>query len=171
MPITGKDKQAELANQEDIAAENFLSSAQFHGLAPLSTPESIQRGRELIAQAEKDAITVMAARIASNELITAEDLQRALNVTQQAINNAVDANRLFAIASPSGRVYYPAYYADKTLDLRALERVTKTLRSLPALSKHHFFMSKLVTLQETPIDALRNGREVDVIAAADDFVR
>lgn len=110
-----------------------------------------------------------AERIANHEFISSGKLQSALEVTRQALSNAVKGQRLFAIVGPSLKNYYPAYYADPTLDRRSLERVSKVLGSLPASSKHYFFTSRLTTLQETPLDALRKGWEVEVLVAAAGF--
>ena len=135
----------------------------------MSTSQSIRQGNEAIARAEQNAAATTAARIANHELINSGALQHALNVKRQAISSAVKAKRLFAIVGPSGENYYPAYYADPTLDRRSLEKVSKALGSLPAPSKHHFFTSKSTMLQETPLDALRKGREAEVLAAAAGF--
>lgn len=118
---------------------------------------------------EETAAATTAARIANGELISSGELQRALDVKRQAISVAVKAKRLFAIVGPSGENFYPAYYADETLDRRKLEQVSKALGSLPAPSKHHFFTSKSSMLGETPLQALRKGREADVLAAAAGF--
>ena len=157
------------ARREDALGNKVLDAAARPGLAIMATSVSIRRGNDAIARAEKNAAATTAARIANNELIGSGDLQRALNVKRQAISHAVKAKRLFAIVGPSGENYYPAYYADQTLDRRTLEKVSKALGSLPAPSKHHFFTSKSTMLQETPLDALRKGREAEVLAAAAGF--
>jgi hypothetical protein len=135
----------------------------------MSTPESIRKGNEAMALAEQTSATITAASIAKHEFLNSGELQRALGVKRQALSGAVKAKRLFAIVGPSGENYYPAYYADPTLERRTLERVSKVLGSLPAPSKHHFFTSKSTLLQETPLDALRKGREAEVLVAAAGF--
>lgn len=157
------------ARREDAVGKSVLNAAARNGRMTMSTPESILQGNEAMVRAEQNASVTIAASIANNELISSGALQRALGVRRQAISAAVKAKRLFAMVGPSGENYYPAYYADPTLDRRILEQVSKTLASLPASSKHHFFTSKSTNLRESPIDALRKGREAEVLAAAAGF--
>jgi hypothetical protein len=159
----------ERALREDVLVAKILDDARGRGPLNMSTPESIRHGDEAIAKAEDNAAVTIAARIASHELITSAELQHALGVKRQAISGAVKAMRLFAIVGPSGENYYPAYYADPTLERRALEQVSKVLGSLPAPSKNHFFTSKSTMLQDTPLDALRKGKKSEVLAAAAGF--
>lgn len=157
------------ARSDDAVGKQVLDAAGRHGRMVMSTPLSIRHGDEAMARAEQQATATMAVRIANNELISSAALQRALQVKRQAISGAVKAKRLFAMVGPSGENYYPAYYADPSLDRRTLEQVSKALGSLPAASKHHFFTSKSTLLQETPLDALRRGRAAEVLAAAAGF--
>jgi len=161
--------ELERAQREDAVGKRVLGVAGRRGPMVMSTVESIRQGNEVIARAERNEAVTTAERIANHELISSGELQSALDVKRQALSGAVKAKRLFAIVGPSGENYYPAYYADPTLDRRALERVSKALGSLPAPSKHHFFTSKSTMLQETPLDALRKGREAEVLAAAAGF--
>ena len=157
------------AQREDAVGKKVLNAAGRRGPMVMSTPKSIRHGNEAMARAEQNTAATTAARIANHELISSAELQHALNVKRQAISGAVKAKRLFAIVGPSGENYYPAYYADPTLDRRVLEQVSKALGSLPAPSKHHFFTSKSTMLRETPLDALRKGRQAEVLAAAAGF--
>lgn len=168
-PATIDSEELARAQLEDAVGEKVLDAAARPGPTLMSTSGSIRQGNEAVARGEQIAATKTAARIANHELISSGDLQRALNVKRQAISGALKARRLFAIVGPSGENYYPAYYADPTLDRRTLEKVSKALGSLPAPSKHHFFTSKSIMLQETPLDALRKGRETEVLAAAAGF--
>lgn len=170
LPATADTAELERAQREDVLGEKLLESAGRRGPMVMSTPESIRQGNEAMARAEQSAVATTTARIASHELISSDELQRALNVTRQAVSGAVKAGRLFAMVGPCGEDYYPAYFADSTLDRRILDEVSKTLGSLPASSKHHFFTSTSTVLQETPLDALRKGRETEVLAAAAGFV-
>ena len=157
------------AQADDVVGEQMLGVAARRRPVTMSTRQSIRQGDEAVARAEETAAATTAARIANGELISSGELQRALDVKRQAISVAVKAKRLFAIVGPSGENFYPAYYADETLDRRKLEQVSKALGSLPAPSKHHFFTSKSSMLGETPLQALRKGREADVLAAAAGF--
>ena len=169
LPVSTDRDALERAQREDAVGKKILDAAARRGPMAMSTPRSIRQGNEAMVVAEQNAVATTAARIANRELINSGELQRALDVKRQAISGAVKAKRLFAIVGPSGENYYPAYYADPTLDRRTLEQVSKVLGSLPAPSKHHFFTSKSTMLQETPLDALRKGREADVLAAAAGF--
>ena len=157
------------ALREDALFESMLHTASDRGPFAMSTPESIQQGNEAMTKAEQNTATITKKLIESKELLTSGELQSALHVQRQAISSAVKAKRLFAIVGPSGENYYPAYFADASLDRRTLEKISKVLGSLPAQSKHHFFTSKWTTLQDTPLDALRNGRETEVLIAAAGF--
>ena len=169
LPVSADSDELERAQREDAVGKKVLEAAGRCGPMEMLTPRSIRQGNEAMARAEQNAVATTASRIANRELISSGELQRALNVKRQAISGAVKAKRLFAIVGPSGENYYPAYYADPTLDRRTLEQVSKVLGSLPAPSKHHFFTSKSTMLQETPLDALRKGRETEVLAAAAGF--
>jgi hypothetical protein len=169
LSIAAHSAMLERAQREDTLGDTVLEAARRSEPMLMSTPESIRLGNEAMAEAEQGAAATTASRIANRELISSGELQRALDVKRQAISGAVKAKRLFAIVGPSGENYYPAYYADPTLDRRKLEQVSKLLGSLPAQAKHHFFTSKSTLLQETPLEALRKGREADVLIAAGGF--
>lgn len=169
-PPTMKETDAqERAQAEDAAGKNVLDSAGRRRSMAMATRLSIRQGDKAIARAEEKAATRTVARIANGELISSGELQRALDVKRQAISAAVKAKRLFAIVGPSGENFYPAYYADESLERRKLEQVAKALGSLPGPSKHHFFISKSSMLGETPLQALRKGRQAEVLAAATGF--
>jgi len=170
LPATSDMDVLGRAQREDALGEAVLEAARIGKATTMSSPESIRRGDETIARAVKNARTTTAAHIANKELLSSGELQQALGVKRQALSGAVKSERLFAIVGPSGENYYPAYYADPTLDRRTLEQVSKLLGSLPAASKHHFFTSVSTRLQETPLDALRRGRKDEVLAAAGGFV-
>lgn len=156
------------AQREDALGQTVLKAHGGDAVA-MSTPESARLGDEAIARAEKNAALTLVERIANKEFLSSGELQEALGVKRQAISGAVKSDRLFAIVGPSGENYYPAYFADPTLDRRTVEHVSKVLGSLPAASKHHFFTSTSTQLQATPLDALRKGRKNEVLAAAAGF--
>lgn len=157
------------AQCEDVVFKQVMDASGRGEPMVMSTPESIRKGNEEMALAERTSATLTAVRISKHEFLSSGELQDALQVKRQALSGAVKAKRLFAIVGPSGENYYPAYYADSTLERRALERVSKVLGALPAPSKHHFFTSKSTMLQETPLEALRKGREAEVLVAAASF--
>ena len=136
-PLADSDELAR-AHREDALGKKVLDAVGRRGPMVMLTPKSIRQGNDTMVRAEQNAAVTIAARIANHEHISSGELQRALDVKRQAISGAVKAKRLFAIVEPSGENYYPAYYADPTLDRRTLEQVSKALGSLPAPSKHHF---------------------------------
>lgn len=111
----------------------------------------------------------MAQRIENKEFLSAAELQYALGIDQAEIDEAVEANRLFAFEGPDGERYYPAFYAAADMDRSALEKVSKELGGLPAASKYHFFVSKRTNLGDTPLEALKRGRVTEVLWAASGF--
>lgn len=171
VPVEDNAVLSELARaqNEDVLFQNVLNAVEDRGYQVMSTPESIRQGNKAVALAEQNTADTTLALIASQEFISSGQLQSALHVQRQAISGAVKAKRLFAIIGPSGANYYPAYFADPTLDRRSLEKVSKVLGSLPAHSKHHFFTSKSTLLRETPLEALRKGRDTEVLVAAAGF--
>lgn len=157
------------ARKEDEIAARALRTAQTHSRETMSTSESVREGDALIAQASAKSNATVASRIANGEFLTSGELQRLLDIKRASISGAVKAGRMFAVVGPSGDNYYPAYFADETLDRRALEKVSKTLGALPALSKHHFFTARSTLLGATPLETLRKGRVSDVLTAASAF--
>lgn len=166
MPTITPDERAQ---HEDAVLKKALAEAWPRRSMPMSTPESVRRGEAIIAQAQERATAAMSRRIARGELINAADLQHVLGIDGEAIASAIQEGRLFAIAGPNGDDYYPAFYADPTLDHLTLEEVSRALAALPAASKFHFFMSRFTSLESTPLDALRKGRKAAVLAAAEGF--
>lgn len=164
-PVSAEDRKR--AAREDAAVQAVLSAPLPRG--SMSTPESRRRGKEAMAAGAQNAAATLQARIASKELISSGELQRALDVQRQAISLAVKKNRMFAMVGPSGENFYPAFYADSSLDRRALEAVSQTLGSLPGASKFYFFTAKSTFLGETPLEALRKGRVDAVLSAAAGF--
>lgn len=162
--------ELERAQREDVVFKKVLDAAEHRGPMVMSTPESIRQGNEAMARAEQNSSATTAARIATRELINSGELQRARDVKRQAISGAVKTRRLFAILGPSGENYYPAFFADPSLDQRAVEAVSKALGSLPAASKYFFFTAKSTFLQGlTPLEALRKGQKAEVLVAAAGF--
>jgi hypothetical protein len=111
-----------------------------------------------------------AAATSTEGFLSSAEMQQRLSVKRQALSVAVKAGRLFAIVGPSGDNFYPSYYADPSLDRRVLEKVSKALGTLPAAAKHRFFTANSSALQGSALEALRNGRVSEVMAAAQAFL-
>jgi hypothetical protein len=157
------------AREEDEIAKRALQKANSNLDKALTTPKSVRKGEALMARAWAKSNTTMARRTANGEFLTSGELQGLLHIKRASISGAVKAGRMFAVVGPSGENFYPAYFADEALDRCALEKVSKSLGTLPASSKHHFFTSKSTLLEATPLEALRKGRVIDVITAAAAF--
>lgn len=164
-------EKAELAQarEEDEIAQRAMHKAESCVDTAMSTPKSVREGDALVAQAWAKSNATMASRIANGEFLTSGELQGRLHIKRASISGAVKAGRMFALVGPSGENFYPAYFANEALDRRVLEKVSKSLGTLPASSKHHFFTSKSTLLEATPLEALRKGRVNDVISAAAAF--
>ena len=106
-------------------------------------------------------------------MITFDDVVKVYPGGSTAVDHLtveLPTGKLTALVGPSGESYYPAFYADASLDRRSVEKVAKALGPLPAASKYFFFTSTSVFLGGiTPLDALKNGRLADVSAAAAGF--
>ena len=145
-------------DDDDVAAERFIAQLK---PVPLSTPESIKRGREIVDAAECRARRSVLARIDSRELISQEKLEQA--------RGPVQVDQLFAYSGPGGVRYYPAYVADPELDLDDLVRVSAVLAQLPAASQDGYLTSERMDLGATPLQALRAGRYGEVLVSAAEF--
>jgi hypothetical protein len=161
----GPDELAGAA-REDALADAALAGVLHRNHSVMSTPQSVRAGQAERADALQAGAATLKRRIEQGELIGSSVLQRELGVQRQAISAAVKAGRLFAFVGPSGENVYPAFYLDPSLDRRAIEQVSKALGSLPAASKYYFFTEQFTSLQDTPLNALRQGRLVEVLAAA-----
>lgn len=154
------------APREDALADAALAGALQRNRRVMSTPQSIRARQAERVDALQAGTVTLKRRIEQGELIGSGVLQRELGVQRQAISAAVKAGRLFAFVGPSGENVYPAFYLDPSLDRRAIEQVSKALGPLPAASKYYFFTEQCTSLQNTPLNALRQGRLVEVLAAA-----
>lgn len=152
------------------AVRQALEAARHHCIEAMTTTESIAAGDTEVARAQGRSRAEIQGMIQRGELITSGQLQTRLGVGRQAISGAIKAGRMFAIVGPGGENFYPAFYADHTIDRRALEKVSKELGTLPASSKLFFFTNKSTQLGSSPVEALRDGRLADVITAARGFV-
>ena len=163
------DEEMKRAEEEDRTFQRLLDDASDRPRRPMSTPESIAAGKAAMAEGRERAAETLARRIENKELLSAAELRSALGATQQAIDDAVAENRLFAFEGPDGERYYPAFYAAADMDRDSLELVAQELLDLPAPSKYHFFVSKRTNLGETPLEALQRGRLAEVLRAASGF--
>jgi hypothetical protein len=133
----------------------------------MSTEKPSPDAVAFMEQMYAESLIALKERIENKVLITSKELQDLLQVTPLFISDAERSNRLFSIAGPAGENYYPAFYADVSLDRGSIEEVCIALDSLPSTSKFYFFTSKSTYLGvKTPLEALKEGRLADVLAAA-----
>jgi hypothetical protein len=154
---------------EDAKVKQILHDARSRPQAPMVTEQSVREGAALMAEFRRGSAAALARRIDNKELITREELVERLGGNRRWVTSAFRGERLFSVQAPSGVDYFPAFYADPSIDRRALGNVAKVLSGLPAASKYHFFVSKSFTLGMTPLEALADGRVKDVLTTAAGF--
>jgi hypothetical protein len=108
--------------------------------------------------------------LAEGRLLSAAAMRERLGVSRQALSAALRAQRMFALAGPSGEYLYPAFFADPGQDRAVLEKVCRALGGLPGGAKWEFFTTPKVSLgRKTPLQVLAKGRIDAVLAAAAAF--
>lgn len=133
-------------------------------------PEPADRNAGFMKTLDGQAAAARAQALAAGLLLTAADFQRALGITRQAISKAVNTWRMFYLDGPSGRQLYPAFFADASLDRRAIESVSEALGEMPGPSKWQFFTTPRASLGgKTPLEAMTQGGLAKVLLAAAAF--
>ena len=108
---------------------------------------------------------------ASGELVDLTRMAQLLEVSPQAVREALVEHRLFYLSGPSGETLFPAFFASAHPNHHLLEMVSARLGHLPGTSKWQFFTSPRLSLNGiTPIEALKLGKVDNVMAAAAAFV-
>jgi hypothetical protein len=109
--------------------------------------------------------------IASGVLISGAQMRERLGISQQALTAALKAKRLFAIKGPSGKHFYPAFFAEEAkYGQGTLGIVCKELGDMPAGCKWDFFTSARHTLRgKNFLDALAKGKVDAVLNSARAF--
>jgi len=111
------------------------------------------------------------ALIKKKALISSMQLWQALSLTRQAVSAATRSGRLFVV-EVDGDVYYPAFFADGSVDRSTLEKVSKQLGRLPGWTKWDFFTSARGSLGGiSALDALRKGKVDEVMRTAKAFAQ
>lgn len=157
------------AKHEDDVVEAVFREVHSRRSRPMTTAKSVREGNKFMARAKEAEAARTSVLIGTGQLITCGELQRRLQVNRQAVSRAVKELRLFAIRSPTGESFYPAFYTEATLDRRSLGQVSKALGALPALAKFDFFHQNSRRLRESALDALRSGRLAEVLAVAAEY--
>jgi len=99
------------------------------------------------------------ALVDKGELLTSADLIERVDITRQALSNRLAAGSIFYVDGGRNERYYPAFFADASLDTKAVRKVTKALGDLPGASKWLFFTSPRESLGGlTPLEVLAGKR-------------
>lgn len=110
-------------------------------------------------------------QVASGVLISAEDFAARRGLSSHAVSKMAETGKIFSLETNAGRQYYPAFYADFSLQLRDLERVSEILAALPGSSRWQFFTTPKISLEaRTPLQALKDGDIRAVMLSAQGFV-
>lgn len=108
--------------------------------------------------------------VSAGALVSATEMAQRLPMTKQGLSHALKARRLFTLIDDIGQNVYPAFFSDRSLDRKQLEKVSKALGDLPGAAKWDFFTSPRVSLgKRTPLQALAKGKFEAVMAAANAF--
>lgn len=143
------------------------SAPQSKGIARKATLHSNTAFMTQFAQNENASIKRLAE---AGDLLKSQQLAERLGVTPQAVYKAVGDLRMFSLDAGGRNKLYPAFFADQGLERDQLATVCKELDHLPGMSKWQFFTTPRLSLsKKNPLDALRKGKFVDVMAAAKAF--
>lgn len=159
------NEEYERATREDAAVDRALAQVD-RSSAVATTPASIQAGDASIAAAYRDAPAQFQQRVESKELLTAEEFCRVVAVDVDWLDDALCDGRVFAMTAPTGRLYYPAFYADVGLNRTDVESVVQVLSLIEPISRYTFFYRRWTPLGATPLEALRRGRLEEVMRMA-----
>lgn len=136
----------------------------------LSNKFAAEESLQLLHAAEQQAHDFQTNLISTGKVLPSESICQALGITRQALSKAIAAKRLFRLRF-RGRSYYPAFFADPTLDRRQLEHISKALGELDGAQKWQFFTTPNLTLGGMPpLEALTKGEIEPILNAADTFV-
>lgn len=163
-----------MPTKQDLERALLEDSALARALAPdnrsspvLTTPESVAAGDASIAAAYSLAPALFQERVDAGELLTADEFCDVLGVQVDWLDDALREGRVFSMSAPSGRAYYPGFYADARLNRADLERVCQLLRALDPVSQFSFFERNWTPLSaRTPLEALRSGELENVVRTA-----
>ncbi|MBB3176343.1 hypothetical protein [Variovorax sp. Sphag1AA] len=109
------------------------------------------------------------ALVRDGVLLEASEFIKATSLTKRALSGAVRARRLFAVELDDDK-FYPAFYADASLDRKKLGAVCRILGDLSGAYKMYFFQRRWPSLAgRSPLEALKEGALRQVRSAARHF--
>jgi hypothetical protein len=151
---------------EDALVSNILSQARKRTVHAVASPEDNQRNAKFMAKMHSGSAQAFLRRVKNKELLTKEEFIEALGGKRRWVHEAMRAGSLFSLIDPGGQEYFPAFFADTSYDRRALTKVTQALEGLPSESKYFFFTRKSTRLQMTALEALAQGKNMEVVGCA-----
>lgn len=152
------------AESDDLRVAAILSRARSGQVRAKATQDSVRQNAEYMDKMRLGSARALARRIASKELVTKDEFIAMLGGRRRWVNEASKAQRVFSLKAPSGLEYFPAFFADERYDRRALGKVVQALEGLPNESKYYFFTRNSSRLKMTALEALAQGRTMEVIA-------
>jgi hypothetical protein len=159
------------ARAQDATVATILRRARTQPQESEVNPDSARQNADFMEKMRLGSARALARRIGNKELVSKEEFIAMLGGRRRWVNEALRAQRLFSLKAPSGLEYFPAFFADDRYDRRALCRVVHALEGLPDESKYFFFMRKSTRLQATALEALAQGRTMEVVACALGFTQ
>lgn len=154
------------ARAQDVKVTAILRRARTEPTRSKVHPDSARRNAEFMDKMRLGSERAMARRIESKELVSKDELIAMLGGRRRWVKDALRAGRLLLLVAPSGLEYFPAFFADDRYDRRALGEVVQALDGLPSESKYYFFTRNSSRLKMTALEALAQGRTMEVIACA-----
>lgn len=156
---------------EDILVEAALRRARVEPRTAAGSLDSIHQNQAFMEKMRVGSERALARRIKNRELIPQDELIEALGGKKRWVSEALRTGRLFSLKDGSGHEYIPAFFADDRYDRRALRRVMQALEGVPGESKLFFFTRKSSRLRMTALEALAEGRTIEVVACALEFAK
>lgn len=154
------------AREQDAKVATILRRARTEPKESEVNPDSARLNAEFMTKMRLGSAHGLARCIARKELVLKDEFIAMLGGRRRWVNEALRAQRLFSLKSPSGLEYFPAFFADTRYDRRALNRVVHALEGLPDESKYFFFTRNSSRLKMTALQALAQGRTMEVVACA-----
>jgi hypothetical protein len=159
------------ARAEDTLVAAALRRARVEHEKAAGSLDSVQQSQAFMKKMRVGSERALARCIKNRELIPQNELIEALGGKKRWVSEALRTGRLFSLKDGSGHEYIPAFFADDRYDRRALGRVVKALDDVPGESKLFFFTRTSSRLRMTALEALAQGRTIEVVACALEFAR
>lgn len=121
-----------------------------------------------MAELRRQASTQFERDVKDGLLVPGNEMQKRLEITADTLNVMLKARQLFAVVSPSGECYYPAFFATRKMyDRSTLAKVCEALGDLPGSAKWCFFWAPMYSLGgKSPLQCLRKRKVEAVLDAA-----